>query len=221
MTQILLGVKPFLQPSPSRNPGGDCFACSLKAVVDHLYPDRPVSFDHAWEAFQVTSHDGSPVLANSWATMSWSAPHNLSEHGYSFEVHRDIVYPTIDLEHYSHSYGFPVDDQEWSKRVEAWFSAGWVAIVEQSYKLQPPTTPDGKKNWTDHFVVLDGQRSFWQKSKDGTSSRLEHETHVVCSAKGEYWIKTSTLLHMHGVNAVVLLRRYPDRPYRPYVETSV
>lgn len=212
MSEILLGVKHFPQPSPSRNPGGDCFACSLKAAVDFLYPEKPVDFNQVWEAFETTTVSGNKALSNSWPMMSWAAPHNLE--GYRLDVHRDIIMPMPDLDHWSYSWGFRVNEQEWAKRLEAWLSAGWVAIAEQSY--QPaPSGPPNKQNWTDHFVVLDGQRSFWQESKDGMSASLQHETHVVCSGKGSYWIDTSDLLHLHGVNALVLLRRsnYPRRPY--------
>lgn len=216
MNGVLLNIQPFLQPSPGRNPGGDCFACSLKAAVDYLYPDNPIDFNTAWEAFQVKSISGTDVLANSWPTMAWGAPYALHSKGYKVDVHRDVVMPTPDLDHYSYSWGFRTDDQEWSKRLEAWLSAGWVAITNQSFQPTPAVTPDGLQNHTDHFVVLDGQRSYWQESKDGMSASLEHETHVVCSGKGAYWIKTKDLLHMHGVNALVLIRRseYPRRSYK-------
>lgn len=216
MTEILLGVKPFLQPSPGRNPGGDCFACSLKAATDYLYPENPIDFNLAWESFEETSVGGNRVLSNCWPTMAWRAPYALHEHGYKFDLHRDLLMPQPDLDHHSYSWGFQVNEQEWSLRLHAWLSAGWVAIAEQSFPPLPAVTPDGRKNHTDHFVVLDGQRSFWQESSllPGASS-LEHETHVVCSAKGAYWIDTKDLLNLHGVNALVLLRRsnYPRRPF--------
>lgn len=221
--EILLGVKQFQQPLPKRNPGGDCFACSLKAAVDYLYPDKPLDFNTSWEAFLVPSYSGGKdgasekkVLSNCWRTMAWTAPHALDD--YNIEVHRDIVMPLPDLDNWSYSWGFRVHEQEWAKRLEAWLSAGWVAIAECSLDPTPAVTEKGRINHTDHFVVLDGQRSFWQESSvvSGASS-LEHETHVVCSARGSKWFKTWDLINLHGVNALVLLRKrdYPRRAHTP------
>lgn len=213
MSEILLGVQRFEQPIPKRNPGGDCFACSLKAAVDFLYPDKPIDFNLAWEAFEVKTISGATTLSNCWRTMAWTAPHALHDHGYNLEVHRDIISPKTDLDHWSHSWGFRVDEQQWAKRLEAWLSAGWVAIAECAIDPLPAVTPTGYKNHTDHFIVLDGQRSFWQEHGNGCAS-LTHETHVICSARGSYWLDTSELLNMHGVNALVLLRHssYERRP---------
>lgn len=207
MREILQGVVPYPQPSPRRNPGGDCFACTLTAAVRHIYPENPIDFNVAWEAFLVKSIGGSDVLSNIWPTMAHAAPYALWEHGYRLDVHKDIVMRETNLDRYSHAWYRAQPEQDFSKRLEAWLSAGWVAIAEMNYAGEGPYTPDGKINHTDHFVILDGQRGFWKKSETNPGcASWENETHVVCSAKGAYWIDTGQLMLRHGVAGLILLR---------------
>lgn len=97
MSEIVRNVAVFRQPTPHKNPGGDCFACSLKAVVDALYPERPVPFDVAWEAFKVETYGGGKSLSNTWPTMR-SAAYKLREHGYDLSVHHDIALAEVDVD---------------------------------------------------------------------------------------------------------------------------
>lgn len=96
----------------------------------------------------------------------------------------------------------------WAYRLEGWLSAGWLAIAQMNYAGAGPVNANGTHNSPDHFVCLDGQRHFWQESAvvKGAAS-FEHETHVVCSAKGVYWIDTADLVKKHGVGAIMLIRR--------------
>lgn len=202
--QICLNVEPFRQPSPNRNPGGDCFACALTAAVRFFYPDQPVAFDTVWETFMVECAGGGKSLSNTWPTMQ-RAPYRLKEHGYPLDVHVDIVRPTFDTK-WSHGWWQFLPDGEWSYRMEAWLSAGWLALAEMNYAGKGPVNPDGTVNDPDHFVLLDGQRHFWKEHPTLPAVSLSHETHVVCSAKGAYWIDTRALLARHGVAGVTLVR---------------
>lgn len=209
--EILVNVERFPQPLPKRNPGGDCFACALTAVVRHLYPEKLIDFNVAWEAFLVESSDGTKVLSNSWATMGHTAPYALYEHGYRLEIYKDIVQREVDLERNSHAWFRSKPAQDFSKHLEAWLSAGWLAIVEMAIDGGGPYTPQGQANHTDHFVVLDGQRGFWEQDKNVPKAQSwKNETHVVCSAKGSYWIDTGDLMQQHGVAGLILFRRGLD-----------
>lgn len=214
MNGILLGVKPFPQPSPAKNPGGDCFACALKAAVDHLFPEKPADFDIVWNAFMRETSSGDQQLSNTWPTMR-SAPYQLHRHGYSLEVHADLVMPSFNVEVWSHSWWQMEPENEWAYRLEAWLAAGWVALAEMNFAGAGLFSPDGTMNTIDHFIVLDGQRHYWQRhaTLQGAAS-LEHETHVVCSARGAYWIRTRDLLRKHGVAGLRLIRREKAMEYR-------
>jgi hypothetical protein len=217
---VLHGVKPFPNPEPKRNPGGDCFACALKAVVDYFYPEKPIDFDTAWECFQreQTNQDGSKSthLTNHWGRWGFeSAVSNLYHKGYSFETEPFLLHPKINIEQYSHAWGWFPFDQDWSQHAEAWLSNGWVMLVEMSLDPVGPFDEKGYHNHPDHFAIIDGQKRGWYKrahSGSGTtfySGGLVHESHLVCSARGgcERWIETKDLLHKHGVNGALLIRK--------------
>lgn len=205
MSEFLRGVAPFMQPKPARNPGGDCFACALTAAVRSLYPDRPLAFDSAWECFKAKNSSGDEVVSNSWGSFE-AAVWRLRELGYPLEFRRDIITPRVDLSHWSHAWWFAIPDGEWAYRLEAWLSAGWIALAEMELDGKGPYTPEGCINVIDHFVVLDGQRIGWE-SMSGGGQALEYHTHVVCSAKGAYWMRTRELLLKHGVAGLTLIRR--------------
>lgn len=211
---MIANVEPFRQPKPAKNPGGDCFACTITAAIRHFFPDRPIDFADAWDAFLEKTADKDAVLSNTWWTMRTKVFWKLREQGYPLEYRVDFVYPTFDLEHFSACWWRPIPVEAWAYRLEAWLSAGWVALVEMNFDGRGPTNPDGSANLNDHFVILDGQRHFWKPHSGVKGAHsLAHETHVVCSAKGGYWIETKDLLERHGVAAIILMR--PDkRVYR-------
>ena len=220
---MLLNIKPFMQPHPKRNPGGDCFACALTAALQHLFPERTVDFNKIWECFEreQKESDGSTSkhLINYWGGMDDAITNARWHLGYSLHVYTDMVYPRYNQDQWSHAFGYTqYPEGEWSRRVEAWLAAGYVILIEMALDGIGPFTDKGLQNHTDHFALIDGQRKFWKREKhsytdkDGVTKEFEsggeqHETHVVCSAKGAYWIKTRDLMHWHGVNAFYILRR--------------
>lgn len=210
--EILRNVAPFMQPSPVKNPGGDCFACALTAAVRALFPDRPLDFGAAWDLFKEKDSSGNETLSHTWGSFErvvWK----LRALGYPIEQRHDIVTPRVDLRHWSHPWWFSIPDDEWAYRLEAWLAAGWIAFAEMEHDGKGPYTAQGYVNVIDHFVVLDGQRHFWKRFDGDGSASLEHETHVVCSARGPYWIRTRDLLLKHGVAGLSLVR-VDRRAYR-------
>lgn len=207
--EVLSGVEPFLQPKPVRNPGGDCFACALTAALRHFFTDQPPDFNAVWEAFETESSDGKKMLNNTWTGMR-DTIYAIRDLGYRLQLHTDIVRPVFSTETWSHAWWQFVPDCEWAYRLEAWLAAGWLALAEMRLEEteRGGYTADGKLAFIDHFVVLDGQRHFWQQHATLPAHKLDHETHVVCSRKGGYWIRTEDLLTRHGVAAIRLIR--PD-----------
>ncbi len=132
----------------------------------------------------------------------------LREQGYPLEAHADIVQPAFDLAHRSQSWWRFVPLHEWAYRLEAWLAANWIALAETNFDGRGPVDQDGTHNHNDHFVVLDGQRHFWKRHEKVEGAHyLAHETHVVCSAQGAYWIETQQLLERHGVAGLILIRK--------------
>jgi hypothetical protein len=202
--EVLHGVKYFPNPLPKRNPGGDCFACALKAAIDYFYPDNPIPFDKAWEAFQYEqysyervptanvsreSYDGVNLyerkttthLANHWGMSGFRRAiyHENIYQDYYLDYRYFTVHPEVDTDKWSHPWGWKVNEQEWSAQAEAWLASGWIMVVEM--KLDP-ADPSEKHNWIDHFAIVDGQRSAYVKKKiqykdaDGTDKISYHGT---------------------------------------------
>jgi len=230
---MLLNVKPFMQPNPHKNPGGDCFACSLKVVVDYLYPEKPLSFDDAFSCFEDETGGcgivdcgrkgkGNKFLSNHWSGF-YRALQNLHDLDYRLDWEIDVIHPEVDKDRWSYSFGWQVNEMEWHRRVDNWLRAGWIIVIEMSYESIVNLQPERKNKYfgTDHFAVVDGQREFWKehpRKEDGayTGASGKHETHVVCSGKGPYWIDTGDLHHYHGVNGFYAIRRAVERIHRDY-----
>lgn len=206
MREVLLGVEPFPQPHPVRNPGGDCFACSLLALLRHLFPERPPSFDQVFGYFKAKTTTGSECLSNTWYGYR-QALWNAFSDGYRMEITADIVVPSFDPDQWSHAWWDFVPSGEWSKRLEGYLRGGWVGVAEIRQAGGGPRDSEGRRHTPDHFVLLDGIRSAWE-STPGTAGRaLNHYVHVVCSAKGAYWIPVMRLLMDHGAAGWRLARR--------------
>lgn len=215
------GVKAVAQPSPARNPGGDCFACAMTAGLRALFPNTEIDFNKVWECWQVEQRqlDGSmkTFLSNTWSsarTALYNARHSLD---LPIEIRADIVAKNFnDPERWPHSFYGAFPGYEWALRLEAWLSAGWLALAVVNYAGNPSRGEwkDGYRMSDDHFVLLDGVRSYW-KGREGSAS-LAYEIHVVCSAAGgrEYWITLDDLLQVHGAGAWWLFRREDEREYR-------
>lgn len=212
MREVLRGIEPFPQPQPKRNPGGDCFACAMTAIVRAEYPERPIPFDQVWETWRVETVGGDMALSNGWPTC-WTAGHRLGD-GYKMECRYDLVRPETDISTWSHAWGhMTAPQEEWSHRLEAWLAAGWLAMAEVNFAGSGPYAADLRANATDHFVVLDGIRHYWKPHTAVSGAwSLEHEAHVVCSARGRYWIDVRDLLLKHGANGLFLMRRAMEMP---------
>jgi hypothetical protein len=182
-----------MQPTPAKNPGGDCFACSLTAGMRHLFPDRPISFDDAWNLF-VDAKSGQ--LSNTWHTMR-QALYRAHGLGYETEITADIVDPRFDPEQWSHAWWSHFPELRYAHRLEGWLSAGWFAVTEIAYSGGGPMTPDGHHRGTDHFVLLDGVK-YAETEYGGQYTSILPHVHVVCSNKGAYWIRVQDFIMKHG-----------------------
>jgi hypothetical protein len=219
---ICHNIVPFMQPHPTRNPGGDCFACATVAAVNWMFPEKPILFDHAWESWQAeqTETDGSKrkYLRNAWRGERIMVCNLKTDHDYEMEYRYEYVPPQISTDYHTmwHAYSFGpnVSEGDFAYALEAWLSAGWVILTEISLAPVGKFDQNGAMNHTDHFILLDGQKHYWEykdmilsDGKKSWSGGLKHETHVVCSVKGAYWIKTQDLMNKHGAGAWFLMRR--------------
>ena len=200
MSERLAGVKPVLQPHPVRNPGGDCFACATQALLAHLFPEREITFDQAYRYWQ----QESGVPCNHW-TGTREAFYN-AKRDFNIEIRLDYTPAYADPEHFSGAWGGWIPRGSWNERLEGWIAAGWLAVAEIVLAGGGPLDSQGRHNAQDHFVVLDGARQHWRQL-DGGRAMKDHQTHVVCSARGAYWIDTHDLLMKHGAGALWLIRR--------------
>jgi hypothetical protein len=208
MIEICHNIEPYMQPSPARNPGGDCFACSLTAILRHIFPDNPPEFDQVFDYFYTESISGKPVLDNIWSGYRMAVC-NAKEDGYDVEIRNDFVVPIYDPDTFSHNWWSVFPSETWCRRLEAWLSAGWIAVAEIDSEGRGPMREDGKLNVANHFIAIDGIRTYW-KDMDCSivgAKRLAHDIHVVCSSKGAYWIDERDLLQKYGAAGLWLIRR--------------
>lgn len=218
MREALADVKQVAQPEQRRNAGGDCFACSFAAVLNHLVPERTMDVDEAYGVFNsITKYANSDRYAcdNTHGGMLKALHHARFALDYPIEHRTHILTPRFSMldSHSAHGwYGFePWGD--FTQHLEAFVAAGWIAVASMLYDgrgqmVERPGEPWPSIRATDHFVVLDGTRELWEESESGDSSSLNHYVHVVCSTgKGAYWIDTRHLLRGHGVAGLILVRR--------------
>lgn len=243
---ILRGVARVPQPQPIRSQeGGDCFACALIAVLNHLVPEREATFEDTdrwfvgqWAeptglmrevifdladcldcppppglldrvretAIKLREQDNAPPTSNNWMGMDkaiWSARSN----GWEVEVTYDMVIPQFDPRKWG--YGWPIvwAGNAYAQRLEAWLSAGWVALTVCDLDGRGPII-DGKLNSTNHFLVLDGARTYWKQREDGVTSQAS-EVHVVDSSTRDItgWRDAREWERMYGGTPWMLVRR--------------
>lgn len=156
------GVRVVPQPSPARNPGGDCFACATTAALRHFYGDKGPTFDQVWEAFQSVQKNGDGStwthLDNTWSGMR-RALYSLTTE-WPLEIMADFVHPTFsDIERCSYSWsGGGVCGYDYARRLDAWLRAGNIAFAEIRYGAVETGPwhlgPEGKayRSCIDHFV---------------------------------------------------------------------
>jgi hypothetical protein len=213
MREICLEVKPFLQPEPTKNPGGDCFACTVTAILQHLFPDDPPTFDECFGYWYHTDTDGSKHLSNTWIGCQDAILNALRDenHNYRIEYMVDFVLPDFQPEKFSYDHYHFIPERKWAQRLEAWLSAGWIAISEIDMEGKGPQSPDGYINSTNHFVCIDGIKYQWTPNKHGNGASLDYLIHVVCSRKGAYWIDALDLLKNYGSAGLWLIRKDLNR----------
>jgi hypothetical protein len=199
----LVGVEPVPQPHPYRNPGGDCFACSLLAVLRHLAPefDAP-TFEDTDRWFTAKTTSGTPTTDNTWYGMDkalWAARAD----GWPIEwMVEQATVPQFDVRRWGHTWPIQEDARGYGRRLQAWLSAGWIGLTSVLYDGSGPYTPDLLLRSSDHFLILDGARQrgddhFWNNP----------EIHVVCSAKGDYWVDAQKWQRGYGGWSWLLIRR--------------
>ena len=210
MREFCHNIEPYMQPKPSKNPGGDCFACSLTAILQHLYPENKPSFDTVWNYFMQSNYYMSEkkCLSNTWSGMQ-KAINESHEDGYNLENTTDLVIPKIK-DYSSNIFYESYVDLDYTRRLEGWLRSGWIALTEIHYSGGGPrATWDSRFNDNDHFIILDGTREVWEKIDDISvnARRLNFYIHVVCSAKGSYWISTKELMKNYGAAGWILVRK--------------
>jgi hypothetical protein len=216
MVEFCHNVEEYLQPHERRNPGGDCFACTLHAIIKHFYPEENTEFNKTWDYFRkcYMGETEKRALGNTWSGMNDAIIEaNRDEtHNFRFEYRYEYVYPKVRTDWWSHGWGLEQGLQECTYRLEGWLKSGWLAIIEM--QLNPTgidgKTPEGNKQHTDHFAFIDGIRYGWKYREWGDGSRVGDfytEAHVVCSAKGKRWVSYDDLMRKHGVGAWLLIRK--------------
>ncbi|MGE5551508.1 MAG: hypothetical protein ACM3ZC_13430 [Bacteroidota bacterium] len=198
--EVCLGIEPVMQPRPSRNSGGDCFACAMTAALRYLYPDVETTFDRAFELFREKYYQSEKTcIANDWVGLQHALDKACDEFG-SLEVEIDIVDPRFNLKHFGYGWLLALESDRYVLRLEGWLRGGWVAFTQISFSGGGPLAV------IDHFVLIDGVRKLWEPMESGGSSLNEY-VHVVCSVKGAYWIRALDFLRNHGGAALMLCRR--------------
>lgn len=204
MREVCLNVAPVHQPSPARNPGGDCFACSLTAALRHVYGRDDISFDDCWECFKTERG----ALYNCWPGMRaalYAASGKFYDYG-RLEIEVDFVQPYFDPQCFAHQRP-TFDAGRYADRLEGHLRSGWIALVEYDHHGAGPVS-EGRWNAPDHFALIDGVRTFWKPvaAVPGASGEA-HEIHIVCSARGAFWIDLDEFAFKHGAGAWWLVRK--------------
>lgn len=208
MKEICLGVEPFHQPSPVVNPGGDCFACALFAILRHLQPGA-VSFEQCLEFFREKYHNSEEEFYNcTWPGFKSAVERAKEQLGIKVRIIYDFVEPRYRPAIHSHAFWTFLPLQEWGKRLESYLSEGWVAAAVIDFDGRGALLPDGTFNEHNHFITIDGFRSSEQPHPTVAGAQIiVNEAHVACSVKGAYWIDVTDLLKKYGAAALWLVRK--------------
>lgn len=205
--EFALGIEPTMQPNPVRTLRGDCFACAMTSVLNHLFPDKPPGFDKTLSYFTDTYYNSDEQFTNStWRGMD-KAIINALRDGYKLEHRVDMVRPVYDrMDTWSYAFYPHCPTMEYAYRLEGWFRCGWVALAEINMAGKGAVNADGTHNSTDHFVAIDGVRYGFEPMSSG-GSQCNFYVHVICSVKGAYWIKIDDFIQRHGAAAFYVVRR--------------
>ena len=222
MTEFSHGVEPVRQPRPPISKGGDCFACSVLAILRHLFPEREVTLEFVHKVFESEYTTGGTYYQNTWDGYD-HALHRLSS-GYfhddkrfeKFDIEYRRFYPVFNMEHlrlHNPHWNNPGGYTDWGWMVDAFLRAGYLLLVEMNSDGEGPVrTVDGKPhpNFIDHVAVVEGvRRRLVRVSKE--ARKYIQEFHLVDSNKrhktNEYWIDVDDLLFLHGVAGFWMIRR--------------
>lgn len=194
-----------MQPKQTKSKGGDCFACALTALLTHLFPEKKVNFETVWNYFMQKSHSGKDVLCNDWIGMQ-RAIEKAKQEGFDVEKQLYIVKPDFDLNHSSHCFYHFYPTGDFNDTLKERLENGWIALQEINYSGAYAINNEGRTSSNDHFVIVDGVREAWEP-ENAKFRQLIYYVHVVCSAKGTYWIKTEDFVKKHGAAGWILVRR--------------
>lgn len=199
-----IGVTPYPQPSPAKNPGGDCFACATYALVRHFLPSSPETFESVWNRYlrpvephpSVTYPEGAPshYLSNCWIGYGVALESLGLAHRY------ELVTPDYDPCRRGAAF-FSGYLTSWHNALAGHIDCGHVLLASIQFDGKGPIQRGGMHD-TDHAILVDGWRKVWRpvEAVPG-ASRQDIEYHVVCSAKGGYWIDQDDLVWKHGLAA--------------------
>jgi hypothetical protein len=204
--EYIQNIEPFMQPHPKRNLGGDCFACALTAGLRFLNPDKVVDFNKVWEYFLFEHSEGKKTLNNTWSGMQ-SAIIEASRDQFRVQGRTYIIRPEFNLNINSNNWWRFFPTPEYSMILEGLLRSGWVVFTNINFAGDGPINHEGKLNHNDHFVIVDGVKTAWEKNPSIEWARtLKYYVHVVCSAKGAYWINLDDWLIKHGAAGWILMR---------------
>jgi len=216
-------VKPVRQPNPRVNPGGDCFACSVLAMMQYLFPEQELTMEYIHKVFTVKAHGGSDIFCNSWNGYD-GVFHRLAygddELGLDkrFEIEKRRFLPPVNYENFDHhnfAWGGSVGNySDYFWMVDAFVRADYILLVEVDYLGRGPMIEqDGKlvKNNTNHVILIDGTRRYWPNSIDERCHTQQIEFHIVDSnirhKTNEYWLSAKSLVEDYGASGMWMVRK--------------
>lgn len=216
-TTVFNNVKRYPQPSPGKNPGGDCFACALTAAVSWMYPENHPTFDEVWDCFKGEYHDGTIELMNAWHNYQ-NAFENINKLGYPMEYVADMYLPAFkpSQRNYSfyHEYSTAiVSISKVFKLVSDYITKGYILYTAIDIEGKGPVH-SGRPNSSDHIVLIDGVRHWtrWREDFDFKAGDIIQEVHVVCSANEENsnWRSIDDMIHKFGFASFWAIRKKPS-----------
>lgn len=207
MPELIVPITPVMQPHPVVNEGGDCFACATAAIFNSLF-GLNLSVAQAVDLWK----DERGYVSNSWPWVEKMC--NKAETLYKIEIDKLCYIPIRNLEKkwYGGNWQFLIGVSEYTRMLHTFLSAGFVAISEVRH---PPVmgshNSEGKRNFPNHMVVINGirQQQTPLPDKDGQIScwRKDHFASMVCSVKGQVWIRIEELIEQHGAGGWWLIRK--------------
>lgn len=228
MTENIIchNIEPFNQPEPTRNKGGDCFACATLAALRWLYPEKKFEFDQVWDSFKLTqtnpNGDSFEFLGNSWLSYSKvfeQISKKMDLPDLSWRI--NSCYPTF--------IGFGRTAGNWN-RDNGQYGEYWQKLCEdlKTGVVILSINKDGEGPWKngcwneiDHLVLIDGVRKRTIPVKGMPwASKINWEVRIVCSRNGCVWKTIWELLDLHGAGAWHVLEKSQNKLYKNYHETK-